>query len=366
MYVRWVAYQHQHIVPNGYLKFFAENGMVAAHPAAGGRPTIISTRDSAVRRGFYTYTRHDGVRTTAVETAMQPAEDHGLRLLRELEARWPLTTEDRATLGEYVALQVVRTPAWRRDHDVIREQILERHEADLRRELGPELLALHVEEMRHDATRARAMLRQPAKIGSLLGSMQLTLLRFDDDALITADHPVAAVAVDAGGGIPSTGYGTVPEYRFAVSPRLGLLFSWLDADDVVVSGSPFQARAMNCSMRAQAEVHWFCPPSATPSFRGGSVTPLTFGIHTAYGPDSVAMSHRRKRIIETIDQQIESQEDVAEITIVAPEGGTWGRPAVKGGCSAELRGSPNVPPNVSDAPPTPPGAPRRTPAPRAA
>jgi hypothetical protein len=313
-------HRHNHIVTRRYLDLFAEAGFVACHPAGEGPPKEISTKDAGVRSNFYAYRRPDGTRSTSVEEAMGPLETQAVPLLRTIESRWPIEGRDRATLAEYLALQLVRVPAWRSFHDELRDRVLDRQEAE-REAMDPEHWQDYVASMRSDAHRSQMMLRQVPKIGSLLLSMQWTLLRFGSARLLTSDHPVVPVEIGDDpaaprDGIPRSGFANVGELRFPVSPRHALLLCWADEGDADLRGHPQQARIINHSVKEQAEIHWFCPPSASPSHNFGDLTPLTFGLVRGYNWNAIERSRRRETVLAEVNKWIETQETVRELTMV--------------------------------------------------
>jgi len=89
--------------------------------------------------------------------------------------------------------------------------------------------------LRGDVGRLRKMLELVPKVATLLGHMHWTLLRFGRDRLATSDCPVVpwplADRVGEPGPLPWSGIREMVEIRFAVSPRLALVMTWLDEDD---------------------------------------------------------------------------------------------------------------------------------------
>lgn len=310
-------YSRNHIVTRGYLDLFGVERMVAAHPVSSGSPAVISTKDAAVRREFYTYRRDDGTRSTFAEEAMGPLENRAVPVMRTIDERWPLTVDERATLAEYLALQVVRGPAWRSFHDDLRDHVIDEQSAENLTDLGPESLDKHIAMVRSDAYRVVAMFRQVPKIGSLLASMQWILVSFGSDRLLTSDQPVVVVERDrSADGMLHGGIANAAEFRFPLSPRHALLLAWADKDDARLHGSPQHARIINHSVKDQADVHWFCPPTASPSHGFGDLTPLTFGLIDGYDWSALERSRRRQRILGEVSRWIETQEPVREISVV--------------------------------------------------
>lgn len=104
----------QHITPKSYLAALAENGVVSAHFVDDGRVTTVSIRDAAVRKHIYSFKLPDGTHNVDLERRIGALESAAVPLLRTLERDWPLTIEQRAVVAEFIALQIVRGPVWRR------------------------------------------------------------------------------------------------------------------------------------------------------------------------------------------------------------------------------------------------------------
>lgn len=252
---------------------------------------------------------------------MRPLESAAIPVIRRATEDWPLPAQERGTLSEFLALQLVRTPAWRAFYVNLRENALaaQRHEGG--HAMGEDEWQLFEEHMRSDTQRFLAMFRQPPKVGTLLASMHWTLLRFGSDRLITSDQPVVPFADSTTSGsfeiVARRGLAHVPEFRFPLSPRCALLMCWADRrQDADLRGSPAQARMINHSVKMQADRHWFSRPGTSPSHSFGAPEPLTYGLFPDYGPGRIDESLRRRRALEIIQGWIDSQEDVREIHIV--------------------------------------------------
>jgi hypothetical protein len=311
-----------HILPRSYLDRFADSERHVICHFADGRPARrLATRNVGVRRNFYAYQRASGVRSAAVEEMMRPLESAAIPVIRRVAQDWPLSAEDRGTLSEFLALQLVRTPAWQAFYVNLRESALAGQRRDARHAMSGEEWELFEEHMRGDAQRFLAMFRQPPKVGTLLASMHWTLLRFGSDRLITSDQPVVPFADLTEGNpfevVARRGLAHVPEFRFPLSPRCAVLMCWADRrQDADLRGSPAQARTINHSVKAQADRHWFSRPGTSPSHGFGSPEPLTYGLLSEYGRGRMDESVRRRRAMEIVQRWIDSQTDVREINIV--------------------------------------------------
>jgi hypothetical protein len=260
-----------------------------------------------------------GSDATEVERAFSKTENLALRLLRKLEECWPLCTEDRGLLAEFVAVHVVRTPAFgafvrssgaRALDKAVREQA-EQHGVS-----EDEVVAM-AQGMRSQRYHVETLLGQIGRVGSGFGNMQWNLVRFDQGRLITSDQPVVAVpqgdgSVSPASSVPAFGLLNAMEVFFVLDPRQLLLMTWADEDDRVqpLSGTYRQACSVNCATRAQALTEWFSYPDATPPFLAPPVLePSSYAISTellpGYTVGVAAESSRRRAASELMMRMIE-------------------------------------------------------------
>lgn len=313
------AARHMHIVTRAYVEgFAAPDGTVDCHFVDGRPSRDLATSNVGVRTNFYAYRRSDGSRSTAPEDMMQPLESAAIPVVRGAPDNWPLRHRERGTLSEFLALQLVRTPAWQAFYAGLRERTLAGQRQDWHEVMSDDEWNRFAKHMRSDAQRFTAMFRQPPKVGTLLASMHWTLLRFGSDRLITSDQPVVAFGGTPTGSafevVARRGLAHVPEFRFPLSPRCALIACWADRPyDADLRGSPAQARRINHSVKAQADVQWFSRPGTRPSHSFGDPQPLTYGLFPEYGPDRMYASVRRRRALEVVQSWIDTQEDVREI-----------------------------------------------------
>ncbi len=130
-----------------------------------------------------------------VEGILTRNELDALALLANLESRWPLVDEDRVTLGRFVSLHIVRTPAfgkWLRalGNKTAKEVLAE---AAVKHELDEEQLAPYAERLASPHMHAQTLLRQVNRAASLLLSMHWSIIEFPGDLLIGCDQPVVLI-----------------------------------------------------------------------------------------------------------------------------------------------------------------------------
>ena len=93
------------------------------------REAVVSIKDAGVRRRFYRRTRPDGTPIDDVEWALGLIEGPAGAILREVERRWPLSFDDKRVLGEFFALQVLRSPRWCQGYEVRSRRLLSEYRA---------------------------------------------------------------------------------------------------------------------------------------------------------------------------------------------------------------------------------------------
>jgi len=191
-------------------------------------------RQAGVQRDFYRRRRPDGTYIQDVEETMGRLESEAIPIIRALGDRWPPERTARATLAQFLALQLVRSRGWRGWHDEFIGREVEgwRETREPVRPGGPAPSGADIEAVGEalldDAGRLKKMLELVPKVATLLGHMHWTLLRFGRDRLATSDCPVVpwplAGPAREPGPLPwSAGIREMVEVRFAISPQLALL-----------------------------------------------------------------------------------------------------------------------------------------------
>ena len=308
--MRYPNVKQSHIVPRGYLRSFAVDEQIAMRLVDASSSRLISLNDAGTRRRFYRRTRPDGTPIDDVEWSLAHIDDKAAPLLREIENRWPLDTDDKATLAEFFGFQLVRGPGWREWHTTQLGDSLER----LRSEGVPALdiapgttdadrFVRHLEsDLSEDTETMRRMLSLGPKGACVLGSMHWALIRFNRPVIATSDHPVVVwprgfktlrpTPMGLGLGLLET-----LEVRVPLSPRLVLLMTWLwDGDSPsVLTARKHHAGNINAFTVANADRQWFHFPDTTPPVRDGSFTPISLELLAGYGADEATHSPRREK-----------------------------------------------------------------------
>jgi len=275
-----------HIVPRMYQKAFAVDGKVAVH--ADGECLLKSTRVAGTRPAYYRRDRPDGQPIDDVEASLSVIEDKAARPLQDLVAGEPITAERKGILAQFLAVQMLRGPAFFEQRERLLAPMIEALEAE---HFTPEGLAAaggDVEVARKnamdkymDATQALlSMLTRSRKLASLLGLMRWNTLRFDRPALAYSDHPVVMWPMDAARMQPLAGqqFGPVSalEVRVPLAPTVALLMDWVDrTDQDAISLDLTTAAELNAFTVAQADHEWMHRPGAEPELATGPLEPLS-------------------------------------------------------------------------------------------
>jgi Protein of unknown function (DUF4238) len=236
--------RRHHTVPKFYLRGFARDEQIATVGLPGNRRFVQSIGDAAVGKDFYSVEGHeDG--DDFIEKALSEIEGAAAAVFKVIAAgQWPLSPEDRTTLGFYVALQAARVPVRRRtiDHmaaqmmrlqigaggkELLRKQFeeksgeisddqLERMWAQATRPEGPPVQRPKVEHIQQMLETAQTMLKYVV-------GRPWSLVQFDRRCLITCDSPVGLVPEPNDEPWRGVGYLTAWGITFPLTRKLGLL-----------------------------------------------------------------------------------------------------------------------------------------------
>jgi hypothetical protein len=266
-----------------------------------------------------------------VEELLRKTEDRAAPILREIGTRWPLGRDDRAELAQFVAIHVVRGPAWRDAYDMASLNAMS--EELRRRRWGDRVERMAFAEFVGDPLRAAAMLKDVPRIGSILMSMCWTLVQFDDLLIGSCDQPVVwypllrpqhHVPIR---GIPQGGFMDTVEVRFPIDPWRVLLFSWAPQPDIEgpVVGEFRHAADVNRSTNAQTDRDWFYRPGTIPPFLAAprvdrACEPLSYDLVPGYSHDVAVTSPRRAEADKLMADLIDSgvTDEMRFVVVTAP------------------------------------------------
>lgn len=301
---------HSHVVPAGYLRAWADRRQIAMRRVGRSGSTLIGVRDAGVRRNFYRRSRpQSGEVIYDVEWSLAEAESAALPVLTRLTTAWPLDLEDKGKVGQFLALQHLRGPAFKAWHEAhVAEQVAVLR-ADpgryARRDIGLKPEAAIEEVITHltsDTYRLTEMLKFARSVGIVFSSMHWTLVRFDVSRLATSDHPVVVWPVyrrrsrpranEPGAGVLETLEVFVP-----LGPAHLLLLTWRVNQDTeaVVEGRHRDLATANGYVIANADAQWFHTPGLEPWVANGAREPLTRGVLRGYDATEAMQSSRRQQ-----------------------------------------------------------------------
>jgi hypothetical protein len=304
-------YERNHVVPGGHTALFAVDGRVQCHFVRDGDVRPLSPRDVAVRCNFHA--KGPGARGLAKEweEAMSRIEQPAIEWMKAVDESWPPSDDDRGVMAEYLALQAVRGPAFRRFFEQARVGSLPEHKRGLRADQQEQL----EEWSGSDHFRLESMQALVGRVGTLVGHLSWALMRFPGRRLLSSDHPLVPVAVLAGqsqpaAAMPRGGLLNTVEFRFPISPDRALLLCWRDDQDdfPVIEGKLHHLKALNTSVRDQADVQWFHRPDVSTPCASGSLTPISYQAFSDYSLQHAADSERRQLAEDEVNRMIESEE----------------------------------------------------------
>ncbi len=304
------APRRNHTVSAGYLSRFAKGGRLTVHHATRG------TREDGPRAvGFQKDFWGPARLAREVEEAFNKCENPALRALRKLSERWPLETPERALLAQFLAIHVIRTPAFsvfaRRSGVESVRDVAQRHR------LAPDEVAAATEWIMGPHMHANALIGQIGRIASIFSSMQWTLVQFDHDFLITCDQPVmllplVSTPITPASSVPPNGFPATVEVRFTLDPRQMLLMTWAEIPDSEhpIKGTHSQACSVNCALQAQALEEWVYRPGTTPPFLSPPllqrrIYPISFELISGYTFKVATQSRRRVEADRLMAKMIE-------------------------------------------------------------
>lgn len=249
------AKRHHH-VPQFYLRGFADGDRITTVELPGKRRYLQSVRRTAAENDFYSIPDHpDG--SDAFEKVLGSLESDAARVFAAIHAgEWPLSSEARWVLAEFIAVQVSRGPEQRRDMDrlaayVTRLEIGHGGRANVnawaQRQLGAELTSGEAEllweqatqpagpEIRHSArAHIQQMLQVSEQVHRIVSARPWALVRFSRRSLITCDRPVALIPRESDEPWMGVGFMTAEGSVFPLTRRLALVMG--DADPLMDRG----------------------------------------------------------------------------------------------------------------------------------
>lgn len=295
--MEYAAVPHSHVASAGYLRAWADGAQIAMRLAGGSTTKVIGVKAAGVRSNFYRRTRPGSGETIYdVEWSLSQAETVCLPALRRLTRSWPPTLEEKGKVGQLLALQLVRGPAFAQWHERCIERKATPWRAAPERYARPGAAAdavTAVEEaiaaMKGDTHRLTKMLKITRLTGIAFTSMHWTLVHFEVPRLATSDQPVVVWPLSRGRSLPcandlDAGVTQTLEAFVALGPSDLLLMTWRTGPDTrqVVTGANRELATANSFAIANADQQWFHQPGLEPWVAKGPRKPLSSALLTRY------------------------------------------------------------------------------------
>jgi hypothetical protein len=302
-----------HTITAGYLRRFSRQSRIDVHRGS-------STETKGVRGVGYQLDFWGSAEVALkMESWLTKEENRALDVLSDLPTRWPLRGDDRGSLGIFMAIHVVRTPAYggfvrqmgeRANHDVLAKNApalgLTAEEVDIYAEL-----------LRSDEIHTNTLTRQARFIGSYLASMHWSLVEFGQP-LITSDQPVVLlpwmpVPVTPATALLPAGLAATFEGRFTLDPHHALVMSWdEDRTEPALQGTYAQACSVNAALKAQSVSEWYSRPGTTPPFLmlpylEERVYAISQELRPGYTVERAGASGRRQHAEEIVDRMVRGE-----------------------------------------------------------
>lgn len=300
---------HSHVVPAGYLRAWAHGKQIAMRRVGSPADVFVGVRDAGVRTDFYRRERPaTGEPIYDVEWSLEQAERAAIPIIRDAANRWPIPAEDKSKIGQFLALQHLRGPAFRAWHDGEVAKISAELRANPKKWGRPpegmsheEAVERYIEEKLLTATyRLMQMLKMVRSVGTVLHSMHWTLVKFKKGRLATSDHPVVVWPLTRGRSRPvandlAAGLTTALEVFAPLAPDVLLLMTWLQDEDQAepVAGEGRHLATANAFVVANADEQWFHELGVEPWMTQGIRKPLSADLVAAYGPAEAERAPRR-------------------------------------------------------------------------
>jgi hypothetical protein len=321
---------HSHVVPVGYLRAWAQGRQIAMRRVGESVSALIGVRDAAVRTNFYRRTRpHTGEVIYDIEWSLREAESAGLPALRRMPETWPLTLEDKGKVGQLLALQYLRGPAFKAWHERhVAEQVATlradpkryaRQDIEMSAEEAVERVAAR---LMSDTYRVTRMLKLARSVGIVFSSMHWTLVHFDASRLATSDHPMIVWPTRREPSVPrandsQAGVLETLEAFAPIGPAHVLLMTWrFDEDTAVVPGARCELATANAYVIANAETQWFHIPGVDPWVAKGKCHPLSHALVRSYDAAEATRSPRRQQAVALANQELAAPLRNAPVSIV--------------------------------------------------
>jgi len=298
-----------HIVPATYQRNFAVAQMVSVHVKGKRGCFPMHVTNAGTKGPFYRRSRPDGTSSDDFEATLHAVESVGGPVLRQVSTGEPLTFERKEALTPFMAVQMIRGPAYFDHHRKLIEDFMneELTATGLRpgvlEQVGGDMDVARERVIAAFQSRTQALFSMTAvstKVSAVLGSMRWQLLRFEGAVLAYSDQPVVRWPMGSNActelpSAPTFGPLEALEIAVPVAPHLALLMTWADKPDaeLPVKAPAEFAEGLNAMVTAQAAGQWMHKPGVEPVRAQGTIRPLSERFERGYD-SSVAPGARRR------------------------------------------------------------------------
>jgi hypothetical protein len=311
-----------------YQRAFAIDDRVAVHIDGAFDCVLMSTRDAGTRRRFYRRQRPSGQDIDDIEASLAHVESKAKAPMEEVIAGAPLDHDRKGALAQFIAVQMLRGPAFfARRHENFEELLDELGEDAFRPDAvvaaggDPDLVRQQVTDAHsHPTQRFMAMLQTAPKIATILAHMRWQVLVCRHPWLAYSDHPVVVWPLNAMCVEPFQRQHLGPigaiEIRVPLAPTMAILMTWQAKVDVssVVMGRR-AASEINAFTIGQADRQWMHRPGSEPPRTLGSCVPLSQTLDPSYNDAAMLQSPRRQRALAH-QQRVAGKRFVREIEVL--------------------------------------------------
>jgi hypothetical protein len=204
------APKRHHVVPQFYLRGFAESEQLISVQVADGKRFTSALRNAASENHFYRLTEDHVEGPLGFEEALERVETAAARVFQTIHnGVWPLSFKDRQELSFFIGAQLIRGPRYRRA-----------------------LVDSGASGINYDGSTMTAVDMHAHQIATLaeqwmphLMNRPWDLVRFTDHSLITSDSPVSSIQpvnYDSGRWVGAP-FAVAEDVLYPVSRKVGLL-----------------------------------------------------------------------------------------------------------------------------------------------
>jgi hypothetical protein len=311
-----------------YQQAWAVDDQVAVHVDRRPECFDASTRNAGTRSRYYRRTRPNGETADDIEASLSIAEDRATQPLTDLIAGSPITVEIKGGVAQFLALQMLRGPAFFAMREELLAPLIERLDETSFKPRALERAGGDVAVLRQRLTDASlgstaslmAMLTASMKVATLLAYMRWQIMRFDSPLLAYSDHPVVLWPMVARRYLPFKRQGFGPldplEIRVPIAPDAAILMTWMDlSDENRLLLGPLAAAELNAFTIGQSDRQWMHRPGSEPPVAAGELAPISRLANPAYDRSTALRSARLARARAFI-RRVQNRRFVREIEVL--------------------------------------------------